>query len=88
LLGLYVGIDADALTCHFLGSNTTTATESAFRFSKYFFAIASISFWIQMSIVKTTSSQSFVLITSKSLHHMFRLERHVISQSTHSKILS
>jgi hypothetical protein len=88
LFGLYVGSDTEAFTCQFFGSKTITARESALKLSMYFFAIDSTSFCIQISIVRIISSQSFVLITSKSLHPIFRFERHVISQSIQSNMLS
>jgi hypothetical protein len=88
LFGLYVGSDTEAFTCQFFGSKTITARESALNVSIYFFAIASTSFCIQISIVNTISSPSFVFITSKSLHPIFQFERHIISQSIHSNTLS
>jgi hypothetical protein len=39
-----VGNETDAFICHFFGSKTITARESALKASIYFFAIASTSF--------------------------------------------
>jgi hypothetical protein len=44
LFGLYVGSETEAFTCHFSGSKTITARESALNVSMYFLAMASTSF--------------------------------------------